>query len=101
MGAEETRISCYVFGLQREHGNNIVCRREDAPHSGRPLTFLESCVEYMRYLRKRGIQYITVEDAKGRNRYMPLFIMMMRRHYEEMRDIDIIEDGEVLRIRLF
>lgn len=100
-GAERTYISCYVFELQKEHGNNIVCQKGDISYDSTSLTFLESCVEYMRHLRRQSIRYITVEDVKHRNRYMKMFILMMRRHYGEMKDVDIIEDGGVLRIKLF
>lgn len=98
---ERTHIGRYVFVLQKEKGNNIVCWKADSSYGNARLTFLEACVEYMRQLIRDSIQYITVEDIKGRSRYMKLFILMMRSRIDEMRSIDIIEDGDVLRIKLF
>lgn len=98
----EVEIYDYRFLVQEEKGNNIVCEKTKDKYK---KSFIETSIEFFKWLKAHQFQYVTIEDIKKKDRYTP-FLKMMYRYAEDKDKKDIgkifvLPDNEVLRLKIY
>lgn len=92
----------YSFTVEPEKGNNVVLEKIRNTENG---TVLEAMLEFFLWCLDNGIQYITIEDIKGRDRYSTVIKYMFENAPISKKMLlsksFFINDGPVLRVKLY
>ena len=96
----ETVIDGYKFTVEEKNANNIVL--EKATDGG---NIIDAIKQFIIFLRKNQIQYITIFDCKKRDRYRNILLYIYRKaNNTEKRLYDMatfIYDGDVIRCKIY
>ena len=96
----EAIIDGYKFTIEEKNANNIIL--EKVTDGGNVISAIK---QFIIFLRKNQIQYITIFDCKKRDRYRNILLYIYRKaNNTEKRLYDMatfIYDGDVIRCKIY
>ena len=96
----ETVIDGYKFTVEEKNANNIVL--EKATDGG---NIIDAIKQFILFLHKNKIQYVTIYDCKKRDRYRNILLYI----YKNSSNVEkclydmatFVNDGDVIRCRIY
>ena len=96
----ETIVDGYKFVVEEKNANNIVL--EKIEEGGNVISAIK---QFIIFLHKNQIQYITIYDCKGRDRYRNVLLHIYRNANNTERWLydmaTFIYDGDVIRCKIY
>ena len=96
----ETIIHGYKFVIEANNANNIIL--EKIENGGNIISAIK---QFIIFLQKNQIQYITIYDCKGRDRYRNVLLHIYRNANNTERWLldmaTFVYDGDVIRCRIY
>ena len=96
----ETIIDGYKFTIEENNANNIVL--EKVTDGG---NIIDAIKQFIIFLRKNQIQYITIFDCKKRDRYRNILLYIYRKANNTEKWLydmaTFVNDGDVIRCKVF
>ena len=96
----ETIIDGYKFVVETNNANNIILEKvEDGGN------IIDAIKQFIIFLHKNQIQYITIYDCKGRDRYRNALLHIYRNANNTERWLldmaTFVYDGDVIRCKIY
>ena len=68
-------IGGYRFTVEENNANNIILEKVNMQHSGNIISAIK---QFIIFLHKKQIQYVTIYDCKGRDRYRNILLYIYK-----------------------
>ena len=95
-------IGGYRFTIEENNANNIILEKTNMKHSG---NIIDAIKQFIIFLHKKQIQYITIYDCKGRDRYRNVLLHIYRNANNTERWLldmaTFIYDEDKIRCKLY
>ena len=95
-------IDGYNFTIEENNANNILLEEVIKLHSG---NVVDAVKKFVIFLHKNKIQYVTIYDAKKRDRYKNILLYIYKKASNTERwlydQASFINDGDVLRCKIY
>ena len=72
----ETIIDGYKFVIETNNANNIILEKVNMKHSG---NIIDAIKQFIIFLHRKQIQYITIYDCKKRDRYKNILLYIYKK----------------------
>ena len=96
----ETIIDGYRFTIEEKNANNIIL--EKVTDGGNIISAIK---QFIIFLHKNQIQYITIYDCKGRDRYRNVLLHIYRNANNTEKWLydmaTFVYDGDVIRCKMY
>ena len=98
----ETIIDGYKFTIEEKNANNIILENVNMKHSG---NIIDAIKQFILFLHKKQIQYVTIYDCKKRDRYKNILLYIYKKANNTERWLydmaTFVNDNEVIRCRIY
>ena len=95
-------IGGYRFTIEEKNANNILLEKVNMKHSG---NVIDAIRQFILFLHKNKIQYVTIYDCKKRDRYRDILLHIYKNaNNTEKWLLDMatfVYDGDVIRCRIY
>ena len=95
-------IGGYRFTVEENNANNIILEKTNMQHSG---NIIDAIRQFIIFLHRKQIQYITIYDCKKRDRYRNILLHIYRKaNNTEKWLLDMatfVYDGDVIRCKVY
>lgn len=95
-------IDNYQFIIEENNANNIILEEVDKQHNSNVINAIK---EFILFLHKNKIQYVTIFDIKKRDRYKDILLYIYKNANNTERWLydmaSFIHDGDVLRCKIY
>lgn len=95
-------IDGYKFIIEENNANNILLEQVDSQHSG---NIIKAIKEFIVFLHKKHIQYVTIFDIKKQDRYKNILLYIYKNANTTERWLydmaSFVYDGDVLRCKIY
>lgn len=95
-------IDNYQFIIEEDNANNIILEEVDKQHDSNVINAIKN---FILFLHKKQIQYVTIFDAKKRDRYKDILLYIYKNANNAERWLydmaSFIYDGDVLRCKIY
>ena len=95
-------IGGYRFTVEENNANNILLEKVNMKHSG---NVIDAIKQFIIFLHKKQIQYVTIYDCKNRDRYKNILLYIYKNaNTTEKWLLDMatfIYDGDVIRCKVY
>lgn len=95
-------IGGYRFTVEENNANNIILEKTNMQHSG---NIIDAIKQFILFLHKMRIQYITIYDCKKRDRYRNILLYIYKKANNTERQLydmaAFVYDGDVIRCRIY
>ena len=95
-------IGGYRFTVEENNANNILLEKVNMKHSGNIISALK---QFILFLHKKQIQYVTIYDFKKRDRYRDILLHIYKNaNNTEKWLLDMatfVYDGDVIRCKVY
>ena len=96
----ETIIDGYKFVIEENNANNIILEK-----IGDGGNIIDAIKQFILFLHKNKVQYVTIYDCKKRDRYKNILFYIYRNANNTERWLldmaDFIYDGDVIRCKVY
>lgn len=101
MDTMETIIENYKFIVEPDNANNVLLEKV----GGGGGNIISAIKSFILFLHKNKVQYITIYDVKGRDRYKDILLYIYKTANNTERWLydmaSFVYDGEVLRCKIY
>ena len=95
-------IGGYRFTVEENNANNIILEKVNIQHSG---NIIDAIKQFILFLHKNKIQYVTIYDCKKRDRYRNILLHIYKNSSNSEKCLydmaTFVNDGEVTRCRIY
>lgn len=95
-------INGYSFTVEENNANNIILEKTNMQHSG---NIIDAIKQFIIFLHKNQIQYVTIYDIKKRDRYKNILLYIYKKaDNTEKWLLDMatfVYDGDVIRCKMY
>ena len=95
-------IGGYRFTVEENNANNIILEKVNIQHSG---NIIDAIKQFILFLHKNKIQYVTIYDCKKRDRYRNILLYIYKNSSNSEKCLydmaTFVNDGEVIRCRIY
>lgn len=95
-------IDNYQFIIEEDNANNIILEEVDKQHDSNVINAIKN---FILFLHKKQIQYVTIFDSKKRDRYKDILLHIYKNANNTERWLydmaSFIYDGDVLRCKIY
>lgn len=95
-------IDNYQFIIEENNANNIILEEVDKQHDSNVINAIKN---FILFLHKNKIQYVTIFDSKKRDRYKDILLYIYKNANNTERWLynmaSFIYDGDVLRCKIY
>ena len=95
-------IDGYRFIVEENNANNIILEKVNIQHSGNVISAIK---QFIIFLHKKQIQYITIFDIKNRDRYKNILLYIYKKANNTERCLldmaTFVYDGDVIRCKVY
>lgn len=92
----------YIFTIEEDNANNILLEKIHSEYNGNVISAIKN---FILFLHKERIQYITIYDSKLRDRYKDILLYIYKNANNTERWLynmaSFVYDGDVLRCKIY
>ena len=95
-------IGGYRFTVEENNANNIILEKVNMKHNG---NVIDAIKQFILFLHKHQIQYVTIYDCKKRDRYRNILLHIYKNANNTEKWLydmaTFIYDGDVIRCKVY
>ena len=95
-------IGGYKFTVEENNANNIILEKVNMQHSG---NIIDTIKQFIIFLHRKQIQYITIYDCKKRDRYKNILLYIYKKANNTEKWLydmaTFVYDGDVIRCKMY